>query len=48
VNGAEGASGLNQLHRFGDASEKSLQAVGTRQGRSKGERGAGRVKVKDG
>jgi hypothetical protein len=48
VNGTEGASGLDQLHQFGVTDEKPLQAVGTRQGRAKGERGAGRVKVEDG
>ncbi len=40
VNGAEGASGLDQLHLFGVVGEKPLRAVGTRQGRSEGERGA--------
>ncbi len=38
---AEGASGLDQLHRFGVAGEKPLQAVRTREGRAEGERRAG-------
>ena len=38
--GAERASGLDQLHQFGVAGEKPLQAVGTRKSRAKGERGA--------
>ena len=45
---AEGASGLDQLHQFGVAAEKPLQAVGTRQSRAEGEGRAGRVEVKDG
>jgi hypothetical protein len=48
VHRAEGASGLDQLHQFGVAGEKPLQAVRTREGRAKGERGAGGVKVEDG
>ena len=48
MDGTEGASGLDQLHQFGVAGEKPLRAVGARQGGTKGERGAGRVKVKDG
>ena len=36
----EGASGFNQLHQFGVAGEKPLQAEGTRQSRTKGEREA--------
>ena len=47
VDGTEGASGLDQLHQFGVAGEKPLQAVGTREGRTKGERGARRVEVED-
>ncbi len=40
VDGTEGASGLDQLHQFGVAGEKPLQAVGARQSGTKGERGA--------
>ncbi len=36
VYGAEGASGLDQLHQFGVAGEKPLQAVRTREGRAEG------------
>ena len=45
VDRAEGASGLDQLHQFGVAGEKPLQAMRTREGRAEGERGAGWVKV---
>ncbi len=38
MNGAEGASRLDQIHQFGVAGEKPLRAVGTRQARSKSER----------
>ena len=48
MDGTEDASGLDQLHQFGVAGEKPLRVVGARQGGTKGERGAGRVKVKDG
>ncbi len=48
MDGAEGASGFDQLHQFGVAGEKPLQAVGTRQSRSEGKGRAGRVEVKDG
>ena len=48
MDGTEGASGLDQLHQFGVAGEKPLQAVGARQGSTKGERGPGKVKVKAG
>ena len=40
VDGKEGASGLDQLHQFGVAGEKPLQAVGARKSRAKGERGS--------
>ncbi len=40
MDGTEGASGFDQLHQFGVAGEKPLQAVGARQSRAKGERGA--------
>ncbi len=40
VDGAEGASGFDQLHQFGVAGEKPLRAVGSRKSRAKGERGA--------
>ncbi len=39
MDGTEDASGLDQLHQFGVAGEKPLQAVGARQCRTKGERG---------
>ncbi len=45
VYGTEGASGFDQLHQFGVAGEKPLQAMRTRKGRAEGERGAGWVKV---
>ncbi len=48
VYGKEGASGLDPLHQFGVAGEKPLQAVGARESRAEGERGAGRVKVQYG
>jgi hypothetical protein len=38
-------SGLDQLHQFGVAGEKPLQAMRTRKGRAEGERGAGWVEV---
>ena len=47
VDGAEGASGLDQLHQFGVAGEKPLETVGARQGRAKGKGGARRVEVED-
>ena len=47
MDGTEGASGLDQLHQFGVAGEKSLQAVRTREGRTEGERRARRVKIED-
>jgi hypothetical protein len=40
VDGAEGSSGLDQLHQFGVAGEKPLKTVGARQSRAKGKRGA--------
>ena len=45
MDGAEGASGLDQLHQFGVAGEKPLQAMRARKGRAEGERGAGWVEV---
>jgi hypothetical protein len=48
MDGTEGASSFDQLHQFGVAGEKPLQAVGTSESRSVGERRAGRVEVKDG
>ena len=45
MDGTDGASGLDQLHQFGVAGEKPLQAVGTREGRTKGERGTVWVEV---
>jgi hypothetical protein len=47
MDGVEDASGFDQLHQFGVAGEKLLQAVGTRQSRLEGEGRAGRVEVKD-
>jgi hypothetical protein len=48
VNGAEGASGLDQLHQLGVAGEKPLGTKGARESRFEGERGAGGVEVQDG
>ena len=48
MNGAEGASGLDQLHQLGVAGEKPLGTKGARESRFKGERGAGGVEVQDG
>ena len=47
MDGTEGASGLHvdQLHQFGVAGEKPLQAVRAREGRPEGERRARRVEV---
>ena len=47
MDGTDGASGLDQLHQFGVAGEKPLQAVRTREGRTKGERRARRVEIED-
>ena len=40
MNGAEGASGLDQLHQIVVAGEKPLGTKGARESRFKGERGA--------
>ncbi len=47
VNGAEGASGLDQLHQLGVAGEKPLGTKGAKEGRFKCEGGAGGVEVQD-
>ena len=48
MNGAEGASGLDQLHQFGVAGEKPLGTEETRESRFEGKRGAGGIEVEDG
>ena len=48
VDGTEGVSGLDQFHQFGVAGEKLLQAVGTRESRLEGERGARGIEIEDG
>ncbi len=47
MDGTDGAIGLDQLHQFDVAGEKPLQAVRTREGRTKGERRARRVEIED-
>ncbi len=47
MNRAEGASGLDQLHQLGVAGEKPLGTKGAREGRFKGEGGAGGLEVQD-
>jgi hypothetical protein len=48
VDGAESASGLDQLHQFGVAGEKPLGTEGTGESRLESERGARGVDVQDG
>ena len=48
MDGTDGASGLDQLHQFGVAGEKPLQAVRTGEGRTKGEGRARGVEIEDG
>ncbi len=48
VDGAESASGLDQLHQFGVAGEKPLGTEGAGESRLESERGARGVEVQDG
>ncbi len=48
MDGAESASGLDQLHQVGVAGEKPLGTKGTGEGRLESERGARGVEVQDG
>ncbi len=48
MNGAESASGLDQLHQLGVAGEKPLGTEGAGEGRLESERGGREVEVQDG